>query len=461
MSLDVAIKNGTLATADATFKSNIGIADGKIVMIADDLPEAKQEIDATDRIVAPGGVDVHTHFDRFHSWIQMKNADDYETGTRASAIGGITTVVNFAYQEPGEHPKVAIDRELELAQGNAHIDYGLHIVIADLSVDGTLSAIGPIADEGHASVKIFTTVPKVGLKDDEIIKVLEVTRDEGVMVNVHAEDDPLCTHLVDHYLSAGKTDVKYFPKAHPPVAEGLATGKVATYANFLGAPVYFVHLSSHSALTAVRRAREDGAVVYVETRPVYLYLDDSKYELPDKQGNLYVCLPPLRSKMDQDTLWEGLRNGEIHTYATDHAPWKSVQKLGGKDFAHIPAGVANVQTSIGMLFSDGVTKGKISLQQFVAVTSTNPAKLFGMWPQKGTLTPGADADIVIIDPKREIELRSEDLVSNVDYDPYAGYKGVGWPVMTLSRGEVVAEEGKIVSKPGRGRALKRSRFQPL
>lgn len=461
MSLDCAIRNGTIATTDATFKSDIGISDGKIVLISDDVPEAKREIDATDQIVAPGAIDVHTHFDRLHSWIGMKNADDYETGTRASAIGGITTVVNFAYQEPGESLKATIDRELELAQGNAHIDYGLHIVVADLSVKGTLSAIAPVADEGYASVKIFTTVPKVGLKDEEILKVLEVTRDEGIMVSVHAEDDPLCTHLTNHYLDAGKTEVKYFPKARPATAEALATGKVATYARLLGAPVYFVHLSSHAALQEVRRARDEGGQVYVETRPVYLYLDDSKYELPGKEGNLYVCLPPLRSKMDQDTLWQGLRNGEIQTYATDHAPWRSVQKMEAKDFAHIPAGVANVQTSIGMLYSDGVTKGKISVNQFVAVTSTNPAKLFGMWPNKGTLSIGADADIVIIDPKRAVELRSEDLVSNVDYDPYAGYKGVGWPVMTLSRGEVVAEEGRIVSKPGHGRALKRSRFQPL
>ncbi|MTD55639.1 dihydropyrimidinase [Amycolatopsis pithecellobii] len=461
MSLDIAIRNGTLATADATFESDIGISDGKVVLISQNLPEAKREIDATGRIVVPGAIDVHTHFDRVHSWHGKKNTDDYETGTRAAAIGGITTVVNFAFQEPGWDLRQGIDHELALADGNAHIDFGLHTVVADLSVDGTLSAIKSVADEGYASVKIFTAVPHVGLTDPEILKVLEVCRDDGVLVSVHAEDDPLCNHLVNHYLEAGKTHVRYFPKARPPVAEALATGRVAAYARELGAPVYFVHLSSRKALQEVRRSREEGGEVYVETRPVYLYLDESRYELPDNQGNLYVCLPPLRSKMDQETLWQGMRNGEIQTYATDHAPWTSSQKLDAPNFSRIPAGVANVQTSIGMLYSDGVTRGKISLQQFVAVTSTNPAKLFGMWPRKGTLTPGADADIVLIDPRRAVELQNGGLASNVDYDPYAGYQGVGWPVMTISRGEIVAEEGRILSKPGRGRVVKRSRFQSL
>jgi len=461
MSLDMAIRNGTLATADATYKADIGIDNGKIVMISESVPEAKQEIDARDRIVVPGAIDVHTHFDRVHSWHGKRNADDYETGTRSAAVGGITSILNFAFQEPGWDLRQGIDRELGLADGNTHIDYGLHVVVADLSVKGTLSAIKPAADEGFASVKIFTAVPHVGLADEEILKVLEVCRDDGIMVNVHAEDDPLCNHLVSQYLGEGKTDVKYFPKARPPLAESLATGRVAAYARVLGAPVYFVHLSSRKALEEVRRSREEGGEVYVETRPVYLYLDESRYELPDNQGNLYVCLPPLRSKMDQETLWQGLRNGEIQTYATDHAPWTSAQKLDAPNFSRIPAGVANVQTSIGMLYSDGVARGKISLQQFVAVTSTNPAKLFGMWPRKGTLTPGADADVVLIDPNRTVELRNDGLESNVDYDPYAGYQGIGWPVMTISRGEVIAEDGRVLSKPGRGQLLKRSRFESL
>jgi len=461
VTLDLAIRNGTIATADSTFKGDIGISNGKIVLVSNDVPEAAKEIDATDKIVAPGAIDVHTHFDRFHSWVGMKNADDYETGTRASAIGGITTIVNFAYQEPGESIRSAVDHELGLADGNAHIDYGMHIVVADLSVPGTLSSLGAMANEGFASVKIFTTVPKVRLLDEEILKLLEVTRDEGILVSVHAEDDALCNHLVQRYLESGRTSVEFFPKAHPTVAEGLATARIATYARTLEAPVYFVHVSSHAALREVRHARDEGGMIYAETRPVYLYLDDSKYLLPNKEGNKFVCLPPLRTKMDQETLWRGLRNGEIQTYATDHAPWTSSQKIGAADFAHIPAGVANVQTSIGMLFSAGVTGERISLNQFVAVTSTNPAKLFGMWPQKGTLGIGADADIMIIDPTLAVRLRSEDIVSNVDYDPYDGYEGIGWPVMTISRGEVIADRGKILSQPGRGRFLKRTRFQPL
>jgi dihydropyrimidinase len=282
------------------------------------------------------------------------------------------------------------------------------------------------------------------------------------MVNVHAEDEPLVSHLTESLLSRGETSVASLPKARPPESEELATFRVATYARVLGCPVYFVHLSSAAALRAVRRVREDGGQIYVETRPVYLYLDQSLYELPDREGNKYVCLPPLRSLENQQVLWDGLRNGEIQTYATDHAPWQSAQKLDpAKAFPQIPAGVSNVQTSIGMLFSEGVNKGRLSASQLVSVVSTNPAKLFGMWPQKGTLTPGADADLVLIDPNRGITVLARDMQSAADYDPYEGYEGIGWPVLTMLRGEVIAREGKITSHQPTGRFVKRSRFQPI
>jgi dihydropyrimidinase len=462
MEFECVIRGGTLATASATFAADIGVSGGKIAMIGSGLPSGKQEIDARGKFVVPGGIDVHTHFDHFVEYIGSTNADDFESGTRAAAVGGLTTIVNFAFQEKGKSLRAAVEHEIERAEGRTHIDYGLHVTPTDLGVPGVLGEIGALADEGFASIKIFTTVSRYALSDTDILRVLQYARDRGLLVNVHAEDDSLIGCLTEQFLTRGLSGVEYLPRARPPIAEAIATRRVAMYARALEAPVYFVHLSSKEALDEVRRSRSEGAQIYVETRPVYLYLDESRYRLPDREGNKYVCLPPLRSVENQGALWNGLRNGEIQTYATDHAPWLAHQKKDpSRAFPNIPAGVSNVQTSIGMLFAEGVAKGRISLNQFVAVSSTNPAKLFGMWPQKGTLAVGADADIVLIDPGREFVISREIMESKADYDPYEGFTCVGWPVLTMSRGEIIVEDGVIVGKPGRGRLFRRSPFTPL
>lgn len=462
MSLDCVLKNGTVSTASETYAANVGIADGKIVALGLNLPEAAQEIDIAGKIVVPGAIDVHTHFDHYVDYIGSTNADDYESGTRAAAVGGITTIVNFAFQAPGESLRKAVDEELANAEGKAHVDYGLHLVPTDLSVDGVLTELRRLAGEGMASIKAFTAVTGYALSDPDLLTVFDVANDEGLLVNVHAEDQSLIGHLSNHLKGRGCTGVEYLTTARPPLAEALATRKVGQFAHALRQPVYFVHLSCRQALEEVRRCRSEGTEVYVETRPVYLYLDDGRYQLPDRHGNKYVCLPPLRSLENQNSLWTGLRNGEIQTYATDHAPWQSEQKMDPSlPFDKIPAGVSNVQTSIGMLYAEGVQKGRLSLNQFVAVTSTNPAKLFGMWPNKGTVAIGADADLTVLDPGCNVGVSAAHMQSQADYDPYEGYQGVGWPVMTLSRGEVVAQDGKCVSTPGRGRFVVRDRYRPL
>lgn len=462
MRLDSVIRGGLLSTADETFQADLGIADGQIAIIGRDLPSGVREIDATNRIVVPGGIDVHTHFDHYVDYIGSTNADDYESGTRAAAVGGITTIVNFAFQKAGESLRAAVERELAHAEGNAHIDYGLHIVPTDLRVKGALDEIGGLAAEGFTSVKVFTSVANYALSDADLLKVLRVATSEGLLVSVHAEDDALCRDLTDHFVSQGKITVDYLPRSRPPLAEAVATRRVSSYARALSCPVYFVHLSSAEALEEVNRSRSEGGEIYVETRPVYLFLDESRYLAPNREGNKYVCLPPLRSAENQQALWRGLRDGEIQTYATDHAPWSSHEKMDpSKPFPAIPAGVSNVQTSLGMLYAEGVKKGRLSVNQFVGVTSTSPAKLFGLWPRKGTLAVGSDADITLIDPNFEIEIKSAEMESRADYDPYDGYVGVGWPVMTISRGEIVAEGRKPVAMPGRGRLLKRSAYQRL
>lgn len=461
MELECVVRGGVVATAGETFTADIGIRAGKIAAIGTSLPPGEHEIDAGGHIVVPGAIDVHTHLAHHNDRNGDAMADDYESGTRAAAAGGITCVLNFAFQVKGEPLRAAVEQELRQAEGRAHIDFGLHVGVTDPSVPGVLAEIGLLVEEGISSVKIFTVTSAYGLGDADVLRILEVCGDLGILVSVHAEDQALIRFLTNRFLSQGQTAVEYFPRARPPVAEELATWKVATYARALDCPVYFVHLSSQEALEAVRRARSEGARIYVETRPVYLFLDDSRYDLPGGEGAKYVCLPPLRSIANQQALWDGLRNGEIHTYATDHAPWLAAQKLAPGRFSSIPAGVANLQTSIGMLYSEGVGRGRISLTQFVAVTATNPAKLFGLWPQKGTLAVGADADVVLIDPKLKKRLGREGMESRSDYDPYEGFECMGWPVLTMSRGEIVYEQGVIKSAPGRGRFLRRSRYQPL
>jgi dihydropyrimidinase len=460
--LDLVIRNAKIAGASETYDAEIGIKAGTIVLIGQNLPSAQRDIDAQSLIVAPGAIDVHTHFQHFVGWVAAENADDYESGTRAAAAGGITTILNFAFQERGRGLRPAVDEELQKADGQAHIDYGLHLVPTDLSVGGILDEILRLADEGFASLKVFTTIDDYLLSDAEILRLMAHARERGLLINVHAEDHPLISQLTAEHLSRGETEVRYLPHSRPPLAEALATARIGRYASAMNAAVYFVHLSTAAALTEVRNARAEGAEIYVETRPVYLYLDQGRYELPDRQGNKWACLPPLRSAENQAVLWQGLRTGEIQTYATDHAPWQSHQKVDpARSFPQIPAGVSNVQTSIGMLYSEGVAKSRMSLEQFVAVTSTNPAKLFGMWPRKGTITIGADADFVLIDPVKEFRVDSATMESKADYDPCDGFQAVGWPVMTISRGEVIYEDGVVLSRPGRGHLLERGPYHPL
>lgn len=461
MRLDSLIRGGQIVTSDATYVADVGVKDGKIAVIQDKIEEsAVREIDAKGKLVLPGAIDVHTHFDTGVGG--SATADDYESGSRAAAFGGITTFVNFAFQEHGHSVRSAVEREVGKATGRTYIDYGLHAVITDLGGPGGLDELGRLADEGFASIKVFTAVGEFQLSDADLLRVLDAAAHEKILVNVHAEDGPLVAHLSERLITEKKRGVEHLPSARPPEVEAMATAKVAGYGGMLNCAIYFVHLSSRKALDAVRAARSSGAEIYVETRPAYLFLDESRYRLPDREGNKFVCWPPLRAQDDQSALWDGLRSGEIQTYATDHTTWMAAQKMAAHNsFADIPGGVSNVQTSIGMLYGEGVRTGRISPSQMVALVSTNPAKLFGMWPEKGTLAVGSDADVVIIDPEHRFTIKSADMQSKSDFDPYDGYEAKGWPVLTMSRGDVIVENGKLNAKPGRGRLLRRRRFHRL
>lgn len=459
MAFEVVIKGGSVTTADASYVADIGISAGKIGAIGHGL-EGAESIDASGLLVIPGAIDVHTHFATQVGghW----TADDYSSGSRAAAVGGITSFINFAFQEPGKSLLEAVDREFESAGGHSYLDYGVHAVVTDLSSLDLRSELPELMKRGVTSLKIFTAVEGIQLDRKAILEVLDAAARVGMIVAVHAEDGPLVAHLTRRLLADGKTSVSHLPTARPAKAEEIATYLVSQYAGIVGCPIYFVHLSCRQALDAVREARRQGISIYVETRPAYLYLDQSRYELPNLEGNKFVCWPPLRSRDDQEALWEGLRNGEIQTYATDHTTWMAAQKMNTDlSFDEIPGGVSNVQTSVGMLYNEGVKMGRISMRRFIEVTSTNPAKLFGLWPEKGTLAVDSDADITLIDPAKPIQIVESEMESQSDFDPYESWKGSGWPVLTMSRGEVVVKDGRLHADRARGRALIRRRYEPL
>jgi dihydropyrimidinase len=455
MTFDTLIAGGTVATVDGVSEADIGIRDGRIAAVAAGLAgnaAARREIDASGLLVLPGGIDVHTHFET--SIGELRTADDFESGSRAAAAGGITTVVNFAIQHGGSLTETVAE-EVRKAEAGTHIDVGLHVGVT--SCDPAAAAeVRSLVEAGFPSFKMFTAVGEHALSDTEALALLQAVGDAGGIVMVHAEDGALIEHLSARLLSSGRSGVEYLNEARPTAAEALAVAKIAEYGRQTGCPVYVVHLSCADALNAVRRARSAGAEVYVETRPAYLFMDSSVYDRPD--GAKFVTWPPIRGSADQKALWDGVRSGEIQTYATDHTTWTLAEKLApGLTFATVPGGVSNVQTSFGMLYSEGVSRGRISLPAMVALISANPAKIFGMWPQKGSLSVGADADIVLLDPRREFQVTQSKMESASDFDPYEGRSVLGWPVLTMSRGEVIVSEGQVLSTPGRGQVLKRAR----
>ena len=404
--MDTVLKGGTVTTVEGQCKADIGIEGGHIVEIAPSLSSGGARlIDASNCLVLPGAIDVHTHFADDSDG--PSTADNYVSGSLAAAFGGISTFVNYAFQRQGERLLDTIERERAKAAAGVYTDYGFHIVVTDLSVDGILDELASLAARGVTSVKVFTTVAGCRLHDHEIMTVLAAARELGLLVTVHAEEDCIVQQKTTELIQRGDVDVRFLPIARSDLAEAVAVARVAGYAMSLDMPVYFVHLSSARALGVIRYARSCGAHIFVETRPAYLFLDEEQYRLPDGQGRRYVCWPPLRKLGDRDALWAGIANGEVQVYGTDHTTWMLREKMeAGLRFDQIPAGFSNVETSLAMLYSEGVAKNRISIGQLVAVTSTNPARLFGLWPQKGAITIGSDADLVVFDPTLPFEVTS-------------------------------------------------------
>jgi dihydropyrimidinase len=460
MSYNCVIRGGTVATADVVRRADIAIADGRVAAVEPVIDgPADVTIDASRQLVLPGGIDVHTHFDTEVGG-DGRTADNYESGTRAAAAGGITTILNFAFPAAGQSMLDAVAREEQLAGPQAHIDYGFHPVVVPHVAQGGLGQIAELQQAGFPSIKIFTTIDGFRLADEQILRVLAAAARENVLVAVHAEDDPLASFLIERTRERSPDPgeaARDFEACHPPAAEALSVQHVAAYAGAAGAEVYFVHLSSAAALDALRAARAAGTRAFGETRSAYLFLDNRQHTL-GREAAKFICLPPLRSPSDQQALWDGLADRLIDTVASDHTSWMAAEKLGpAGDFARLRPGFAGVQTWFAMLYSEAVGRRGWDLQKFVQVSSANAAKLFGLWPRKASLQPGTDADIVILDPARRVRLTRELMHSRSDYEAHEGYECSGWPTTVLSRGEVVYAGGAIRSQPGRGQLVRRVR----
>jgi dihydropyrimidinase len=453
------IKNGTIVTAVDQYRGDVLVEGEKIAVIGTslDIPAANVDkvIDAAGKYVLPGGIDVHTHMDM--PFGGATSADDFETGTRAAAFGGTTTIVDFAIQYRGQTLHQAWETWSAKAEGKAVVDYGFHMIITELNdqVEGEMDAL---VKQGITSFKLFMAYPGVFMLDDgSIFKALLRTGKNGGTICMHAENGGVIDVLVQRALAEGKTAPKYHALTRPARAEAEATHRAIALAEIADVPIYIVHLSAAEALEMVTAARDRGLHAFAETCPQYLFLSYDNYEEPDFGGSKYVMSPPLRDRAKQDQLWRGLAFNDLQCISTDHCPFCMKEKrLGENDFSKIPNGAPGVETRMSLVYDGGVRPGRISLNRFVELTSTSPAKIFGLFPRKGTIAPGSDADIVVFDANRTITLAARTLHMNCDYNPYEGRQVTGATDTVLSRGALVIENGVFVGRKGAGSFLKRA-----
>src|SRR5215831_1817027 len=456
------IRNGHIVTAIDSYIADILIDGPVIAMIGSNLSTVARQvdrtIDATGMLVIPGGIDPHTHMDLPFGGTSA--SDDFRTGTIAAAHGGTTTIIDFAVQYKGESLVQAVDNWHQKAEGKTAIDYGFHLITTDLP-DERVPEMRQLINEGVMSFKLFMAYPGVFLVDDAtIFRAMRTAGQAGGLICMHAENGIVINEIIRHALNEGKTAPKYHALTRPTKAEAEGVHRAIAIAEMAEAPVYIVHLSCDDALQEVRHARDLGLPAYAETCPQYLFLDYSLYEQEGFEGAKYVMTPPLREKWNQDKLWTGLRGNDLQVISTDHCPFcfKEQKELGRDDFTKIPNGGPGVEHRMSLVYNGGVAGGRIGLNRFVELTSTAAAKIFGLFPRKGTIAVGSDADIVIFDPNEENTISANTHHMNVDYSAYEGKKIRGAVKTVLSRGKVIIEDGKYAGKAGDGRFLRRTGF---
>ncbi len=454
MQFDTIIRGGTIATEADTFACDIGIRGEKIAALGDDLGEAGEIVDATGRLVLPGGIDSHVHVAQ-PSAPGIVMADDFESGTRAAAFGGNTMILPFAMQQRGESLRQVVKDYHAKADGRCYVDVSFHLIIADASEAVLGQELPALVHDGYTSFKVFMTYEGLALSDLEMLNVMAVARDTGALVMVHAENYDAIRFLTNRLERAGQTAPHYHAMSRPIPVEREATHRAISLAELVDVPVMIVHVSSREAMEEIRRAQQKGLKVYGETCPQYLVLTAKDLDGLNMEGAKYVCSPPPRDAASQEACWEGLQQKVFSLFSSDHCPFRyddSHGKLtpkGRTSFRWVPNGIPGVETRLPILFSQGVKAGRISLNEFVALTATNHAKTYGLYPRKGTIAVGSDADIAIWDRERRTTISQALMHHGTDYTPYEGMEVTGWPVSTMVRGKFVVRDGALVgSKTG-------------
>ncbi|MEO0957640.1 MAG: dihydropyrimidinase [Pseudomonadota bacterium] len=447
---DTVIAGGTIVTAADTYRADIGVIDGRIAALGQGL-EGAETIDASGRLVLPGGIDSHVHISQ-PSGPGIEMADDFDSATRAAAFGGNTTVMPFSLQQRGQTLREALSWYHGLADGQCHVDVSFHLIIADPTAQVLGQELPAIAADGYTSAKVFMTYPGMKLSDREILEVFGAAREAGVLTLVHAENDDAIEWLRDRAESAGETMPVMHARTRPIPVEREATHRAISLAEIADVPVMIVHVSNRDAMEEIRRARQRSLRVMGETCPQYLVLTADDLDTEGFDGAKQVCSPPPRDTESQVACWEGITTGVFDVFSSDHCPFRYADPAGKqhpdglKSFRYIPNGIPGIETRLPILFSEGVSRGRIGLNDFARLTATNHAKIYGLYPRKGTIAVGSDADIVLWDPERRETIRQEALHHGADYTPYEGFEVTGWPVMTMLRGRVVCRDGEMVTE---------------
>ena len=454
---DLVIRNGRVATAADVSDCDVGIKDGRVAALARGLGAGGEEIDAAGRWVLPGGIDAHCHIAQ-RSSAGIMTADDFHTGTRSAACGGTTTVIPFAAQHKGESLRKVVEDYHAAAKDKAVIDYAFHLIISDASEVVLKEELPALIRDGYTSFKIYMTYDLLKLDDRQVLEVMALARREGAMMMVHAENHDIISWLTEQLLAAGKDAPKYHAASHAMAAEREASHRAIALSEIVDVPLLIVHVSGREAVEQIRWAQARNLRVYAETCPQYLFLSDADMDRPGFEGAKFICSPPPREKANQEHIWRALETGVFQLVSSDHAPYRfdaDGKKHHGENapFNRVANGIPGLEVRLPLLFSEGVGKGRISINHFVALTATNPAKLYGLYPRKGSIAVGADADIAIWDEGWERTIAIGMLHDAMDYTPYEGITVRGWPTHTLSRGQVVWADEKFTGEQGRGQFL--------
>ncbi|SOC82442.1 dihydropyrimidinase [Ensifer adhaerens] len=459
--LDLIIRNGTVATASDVFKADIGVSGGRIVQIGQSLEGAVRVIDATGKYVLPGGIDSHVHISQ-PSGEGIVMADNFESGTLSALFGGNTTIMPFCLPEKGQSLREALTTYHHLAEGNCYTDVSFHLIISDPSPSIIGQELPALVADGYRSLKVFMTYEGLRLNDAEILSVLDVARTTGATVMVHCENEDAIRYLIEKHELAGEVAPRAHASTRPVAVEREATHRALSLAEIAEVPIVIVHVSNGQTMEEIARARARGLKVFAETCPQYLTLTAKDLDGMDWEGAKMVCSPPPRDEAAQADCWRGIETGLFDLFSSDHCPFRyddpkgKLNPKGRANFRHIPNGIPGVETRLPILFSKGVMTGLIDLPRFVALTSTNHAKTYGLYPQKGSLAIGSDADITIWDPGVKRTIRHSDMHDGSDYSPYEGMEITGWPTTVILGGKVMIEDEALMGKKGQGAYRPRS-----